>query len=269
MPRHLSPETCSLNPPPARYHNSALSIWLSVDPMSDKYPGVSPYTYCANNPVRLVDPNGEDVWIVAYGAGYTNSENIGGHGDLCNGFKYNAETYAKIIQNSAFFNPEKDEVVLVETKSMEQLVSAINKEYDKGKIAEFTLFSHGTNTAACLGGQTASEVGEEKALLQKKNYELRELNFITMSQINPNNFTENATIKFFGCNIGGMTEKEKNNSFAQGFANYLGGNRVVQAFVGSAQFTTNSSGQVTFPGRMIRSKDQKNQETRFSTYTPQ
>ena len=28
--------------------------------MSDKYPSMSPYTYCADNPVRLVDPNGED-----------------------------------------------------------------------------------------------------------------------------------------------------------------------------------------------------------------
>ena len=29
--------------------------------MSDKYPSFSPYTYCANNPVKLVDPNGEEV----------------------------------------------------------------------------------------------------------------------------------------------------------------------------------------------------------------
>ena len=47
----------------SRYYNSDLSIWLSVDPMSDKYPLLSPYVYCADNPVRLVDPNGEDVWI--------------------------------------------------------------------------------------------------------------------------------------------------------------------------------------------------------------
>ena len=44
----------------ARYYSSDLSIWLSVDPMSDKYPSLSPYVYCADNPIKLVDPNGED-----------------------------------------------------------------------------------------------------------------------------------------------------------------------------------------------------------------
>ena len=47
----------------SRYYSSDLSIWLSVDPMSDKYPSLSPYTYCANNPVKLVDPNGEEIVI--------------------------------------------------------------------------------------------------------------------------------------------------------------------------------------------------------------
>ena len=45
----------------ARYYSSDLSIWLSVDPMSDKYPSLSPYVYCADNPVKLVDPNGESI----------------------------------------------------------------------------------------------------------------------------------------------------------------------------------------------------------------
>ncbi len=44
----------------SRYYSSDLSVWLSVDPKSDKYPSLSPYVYCANNPVKLVDPNGED-----------------------------------------------------------------------------------------------------------------------------------------------------------------------------------------------------------------
>ncbi|MDD6582278.1 MAG: hypothetical protein PUF10_06350 [Bacteroidales bacterium] len=45
-------------PPAARHYHPALSLWLSVDPMADKYPGVSPYVYCANNPVRLKDEDG-------------------------------------------------------------------------------------------------------------------------------------------------------------------------------------------------------------------
>ena len=47
----------------ARYYDSdILTGWLSVDPMADKYPGLSPYAYCAWNPVKLVDPDGEDIW---------------------------------------------------------------------------------------------------------------------------------------------------------------------------------------------------------------
>ena len=64
MPYTLSPDPCNLYPPSARHYNSSLSIWLSVDPMSDKYPGVSPYAYCGNNPVRLVDPNGREIWLL-------------------------------------------------------------------------------------------------------------------------------------------------------------------------------------------------------------
>ena len=45
----------------SRYYSSDLSIWLSVDPQASKYPSLSPYVYCANNPIKLVDPNGE--WI--------------------------------------------------------------------------------------------------------------------------------------------------------------------------------------------------------------
>ena len=45
----------------ARYYDSDLSVWLSVDPLSDKYPSLSPFMYCAGNPVMLVDPDGMKI----------------------------------------------------------------------------------------------------------------------------------------------------------------------------------------------------------------
>ena len=46
----------------ARYYwSEVLTGWLSVDPMMDKYPGISPYNYCMWNPVILVDPDGMDT----------------------------------------------------------------------------------------------------------------------------------------------------------------------------------------------------------------
>ena len=44
----------------ARYYDPSISgLFLSVDPMSDKYPSISPYAYCIWNPVKIIDPNGE------------------------------------------------------------------------------------------------------------------------------------------------------------------------------------------------------------------
>ena len=50
----------------ARYYDpTLLTSWTAVDPMSDKYPSLSPYAYCAWNPVKLVDLDGRDVWEVS------------------------------------------------------------------------------------------------------------------------------------------------------------------------------------------------------------
>lgn len=43
----------------ARFNNVDLGF-MSVDPMSDKYPSMSPYAYCAWNPIKLVDPDGRE-----------------------------------------------------------------------------------------------------------------------------------------------------------------------------------------------------------------
>ena len=48
-------------------HNNGFSIhyprigrFMTVDPLTDKYPNWTPYNYTLNNPVRLIDPDGRD-----------------------------------------------------------------------------------------------------------------------------------------------------------------------------------------------------------------
>ena len=49
----------------ARYMDHELTTgWLSVDPLADKYPSISPYAYCAWNPVKLVDPDGREIYLI-------------------------------------------------------------------------------------------------------------------------------------------------------------------------------------------------------------
>lgn len=48
----------------ARYMDHELMTgWLSVDPMAGKYPNISPYAYCAWNPINSVDLNGDSITL--------------------------------------------------------------------------------------------------------------------------------------------------------------------------------------------------------------
>ena len=49
----------------ARYYDpTLLTSWTAIDPMSDKYPRLSPYNYCAWNPMKVIDPNGCDTFNI-------------------------------------------------------------------------------------------------------------------------------------------------------------------------------------------------------------
>ena len=44
----------------ARMYNSGLCRWSVPDPKSEKYYSQSPYSFCANNPLKYVDPDGKE-----------------------------------------------------------------------------------------------------------------------------------------------------------------------------------------------------------------
>ena len=52
----------------ARYYDPEIGRFLSVDPAGGKYPSWSPYAYCLNNPMRLVDPDGRRSLLPPSGA---------------------------------------------------------------------------------------------------------------------------------------------------------------------------------------------------------
>ncbi len=47
----------------ARHYTPSSARWLSMDPLAEKYYGVSPYAFCNNDPVNFVDPDGERLYF--------------------------------------------------------------------------------------------------------------------------------------------------------------------------------------------------------------
>ena len=54
----------------ARYHAPSTGRFMTVDPMAEKYPGISPYIYCAGNPIAYIDPDGMDIIVNICGIDY-------------------------------------------------------------------------------------------------------------------------------------------------------------------------------------------------------
>ena len=53
----------------ARRYDPAFAQFTHMDPLCEQYPYLSPYAYCAGNPVRYVDPDGRSTWVVNIGDG--------------------------------------------------------------------------------------------------------------------------------------------------------------------------------------------------------
>ena len=78
----------------ARFYDPATAIFLQQDPLAEKYYNLSPYAYCANNPVNFVDPDGEALGpAVAIGLGVLVGATVSGGAAIIAG-KSGSEVFA-------------------------------------------------------------------------------------------------------------------------------------------------------------------------------
>jgi RHS repeat-associated protein len=206
----------------ARYYGSSMGRWTSPDPLpwphwqngsdDDKKQfqqfimnsqNLNAYTYVLNNPLTSIDPNGLQVYVVAYTTG--NSE-----GD--DALKRAAQTKADEITSSKGFDPKKDAVVIGGVKTKEDfqnlLTAAAGIQDQFGKTSSVSLFSHSGDLDGPVfhdaNGHASQMSGSDMANLKV-------------------NWSDGATASFYGCNSG--------VNFTQNFANaqhvkslgYLGG----------------------------------------------
>ena len=130
----------------ARAYDPVVGRFNSIDPLCEKYYSISPYAYCANNPVKYVDPDGRKL-ILANGSSDTfkgqvamavqnlNENKNGGilkniHDSPGNIFlkESKKETYFDKTESTIYWNPT--EMILTDTGYEMTATEVLNHEGD-------------------------------------------------------------------------------------------------------------------------------------------
>jgi RHS repeat-associated protein len=264
----------------ARYQDPRTSIFLSVDRFAEKYSGLSPYQYAGNNPVSYIDINGDSTYLIIYGSGWENpSERGPGTHDLGDGLQRNAEVRADQLRQNL---KAGDDVVVVYAATEDEYVDALNKSYASGVIKQLDVYSHGSDNSINLGGPESGPAEPRPGMLGhdrgKADYRMVSAwpsawnpnGDAEISRISASNFSSNAVVNLWGCNLGGADRGSITTgaSHAQYLANHLGRSVTVNAFNSSGSEFKTRSGVNVYDGTMIRSADVRTQTVRQTSFKP-
>ena len=182
--------------------NSTLRF-IVVDPHAQNYPGMSPYNFVGNMPIRAVDPDGRDIYVLFYTVGNDRGDKM---------LNAAAQTRKNNIENGQFFDPSTDKVVMIPLKdvsdiqfAMNVVVSELHGQY--GDTKEVGVWSH--------AGPDDGPLGSEKTTnYSKDGYHM---SLAGWSQIDFNWTGPGASFTLYGCNTGNNFDEEgnSNRSFAR------------------------------------------------------
>ena len=130
----------------ARYMDPKISMWLGVDPMIEKYPEISPYIYCHNNPIVLIDPDGRQskvpptiIQIIDYGT--KNSKKFSSLMKAANVNKANINSVIR-FGNETSTNPITGHIQITKDKRVKfqviKLTHELTNRANKAKLAKAT-----------------------------------------------------------------------------------------------------------------------------------
>ena len=128
--------------------------WLSVDPLADKYPNISPYAYCGWNPINAIDPDGTSVNVVNnYDGTYTTFsgtiDNDLGVYVVDQSGERTGEIISQTLTPYTFFDNKnqfvKDAIINMNDESGQDFINHVINDYPNPIIYAFQALPYGDN----------------------------------------------------------------------------------------------------------------------------
>ena len=239
----------------ARTVNPLTVVWDRVDIMAEKYNSFSPYNYVLNNPLKVIDPNGNENIVIS--GGEYNSENRYKYNFIesaikrLKDYKKQGEELTSWLVFTAGYSENDIEkykklaaeldVNFVAINSKEELTNYINskdktdvdlsEERTKDKITDLSVFAHGHKNDISFGYRQGEDVEN------RLSYRITDISKLNKAAFN------NTDICLYSCNaatnLGGNSSTW--NSIAGVMALQLNAN--VTGFHGRTNYATINEGE--------------------------
>ncbi len=240
----------------ARIYDSRLGRWLSLDKKGSKYPMDAPYMFAGNNPICIIDPDGNEKIIVSASDNHDNTfKFLNSAFRQMGDYKNSSETKTlMLINNNGFYSKDvidglvlagkKQGFAIIEVENMDEAISYINGSMRSAHgnirpndlVSNVDVFSHGTTSTI-----HADYASPGNTVLDNSNY----------TSLDPNAFARNALFISYACRTGASIDLPKdnspvyhsdqvllngaNNSLAQGISDHLG--IQVNAFMARTEYS--------------------------------